>query len=477
MANTSNRLLNALLRIDPTTGFIDYVKTVKPYHTKILDVSVAYIWTDLIGVTVTEQYDWDMQFVRPDVQTVYDCGFGTVYDPPFGYAHTQYFLNGVVPGAGGSWTISGNHQDVFFPGSVPGYIFVVGLNNGGGNGFYTVVSASDVGPNTVITTLERIGAGYNIVDTVVGHGGADPTGLTNGTTYTATITIDGVHVLPVSFTPTVLNHAYSDLLAAINTAIAGFGIASFINGFIRIESNTTGAGSSVLIVDTGPNFLFVSLTGFIAFSPVVGATPTPQGLVYLFDITTNDILSTDSSTSPYPLADSFLLQGPDDWTQKYFEGALIVVDDTDNSINNGEFIVQSSQFDGANTRVWVKEYVNDIPPTYVGTGRMYLDREGYDEPPYCRLAQASDLHADVFIHEHIEFVFDDMFGIQFFDLITSTVVEDSPGDPSFNGKLPPTALTTAIVLLPTGVDGNPFDMGGLDESVSTVSQFYGLTID
>jgi hypothetical protein len=45
--------------INPTQGLIDYVGDVKPYHTKILDVLVEYVYTEQINTTIREQWNWD----------------------------------------------------------------------------------------------------------------------------------------------------------------------------------------------------------------------------------------------------------------------------------------------------------------------------------------------------------------------------------------------------------------------------------
>lgn len=362
----ASRLTNALFRTDPTQGFIDYVQTVKPYHSKILEALVEYIWTEPINVTVCDRLNWDMVFSRPRVPTVYDCGFGVMWDPPLPFVHTTFYVNGVVTGLGGSWTIAGNHATKFTVGS----LFVVGRNVGGGSGWYTVASAINSGATTVITVIETI---------------------------------------PPLSTP--------------------HGIVYLTDGTVE------------LILDSIP--------------PVVVSPPAPTP----------------------PPSNYFLIVG--DQTEKFLEGANVRVDNSYQGKNNGLYIVQASQLDGVNTRVYVKQQVNGAKPLLQPyNGRMFLAQEGFDQPPYCGLAQASDLHTDVFIHEFVHF--DITWAIE--DSINSTVTENEPrgyGVSPFGSPFGPqeghpgTAPTTGITILPTGLDGQYFDMGGFDENLQTVVHLYG----
>lgn len=88
MANnvTNNPLLNALFRIDPTTGLVEYVQTVKPYHTKVLDVLVEYVFEEKVDVTVFDGWCWNVDIVSAGpaqgLNVVTDCGFGSMWSVP-----------------------------------------------------------------------------------------------------------------------------------------------------------------------------------------------------------------------------------------------------------------------------------------------------------------------------------------------------------------------------------------------------------
>jgi hypothetical protein len=76
-----SNLVKSLFRIDPTEGLVRYVNAVKPYHTKVLDVLVEYVYTEQVKVTVRDKWSWDMSFTLNKVDTEYNCGYGTVWDP------------------------------------------------------------------------------------------------------------------------------------------------------------------------------------------------------------------------------------------------------------------------------------------------------------------------------------------------------------------------------------------------------------
>lgn len=66
--------------INPTEGFVSYVKDVKPYHTKILEVLTEYVYTEEIAVTLTERDTWTIALTRPDTEIITTCGYGTIWD-------------------------------------------------------------------------------------------------------------------------------------------------------------------------------------------------------------------------------------------------------------------------------------------------------------------------------------------------------------------------------------------------------------
>jgi hypothetical protein len=135
------------------------------------------------------------------------------------------------------------------------------------NGNVRITSAS-TGAISTVTVVDTPAAGSQVVNVGGAKTGASPTGLTNdATSYTATVTIDGVGY-PVTVAGSAAQ-TYTALLSAIATAIGVHGSVAIVSGNIKVTSATTGVASSVAIADTGANHLFASLTGFVAIVAAV----------------------------------------------------------------------------------------------------------------------------------------------------------------------------------------------------------------
>ena len=97
--------------------------------------------------------------------------------------------------------------------------------------------------------------------------GGTSTGLVAGTTYLATITVDGV-AKPISALGSS-NATYTALLATINTALGASGTAAIVGNAIRVTSATTGATTSVSITNGATPLFAAPLANFTAISPAV----------------------------------------------------------------------------------------------------------------------------------------------------------------------------------------------------------------
>lgn len=175
---------------DPIQGLIDYILDIKPYHSKIAEVIVDYSINDDVNVTILDQNVMDIVATEDfDSAFVCDEGFGVLpfggpdssiaympdltidgfitypgvliqlpilYIDPFIFAY--YNIVGVNPSLS-TWTISGNHASEF----IVGQPFHVDENVGSGNGGYTIVSATNSGPNTdlVVNEVIPVGASAN----------------------------------------------------------------------------------------------------------------------------------------------------------------------------------------------------------------------------------------------------------------------------------------------------------------------------
>ncbi len=68
-------------RINPTEGLVEYAKIVKPYHSKILDIDISYVYEEQINVEVIEKLEWDINQYTSDLDIISTCGWGVEWDP------------------------------------------------------------------------------------------------------------------------------------------------------------------------------------------------------------------------------------------------------------------------------------------------------------------------------------------------------------------------------------------------------------
>jgi hypothetical protein len=92
--NSMTTLRDALFRIEPTRGLVSYTEDVKPYHTKIMDVLIEYVYEERIDVTIQEKWKWEIHWderwdsnrdadwlaARKPETVTYSCGYGIVWD-------------------------------------------------------------------------------------------------------------------------------------------------------------------------------------------------------------------------------------------------------------------------------------------------------------------------------------------------------------------------------------------------------------
>lgn len=88
-------LINSLFKIDAAEGFVRYTNTVKPYHSKILDVMIEYIYKEDVRVKVTESWNTD------------------IHQEKSAHDNCYYRVAGKVLGPAGQWIVEGHHQQAF----------------------------------------------------------------------------------------------------------------------------------------------------------------------------------------------------------------------------------------------------------------------------------------------------------------------------------------------------------------------------
>lgn len=110
-------LVKALFRIDPTQGLVEYAQAVKPYHSKILDIFVEYVYTEALSAKVTDKMLMTIGLYGPgdilgpigpdgfpivitEPPVIYTCGYGFVWDAYGGAVPPELPTAVVISGAG-----------------------------------------------------------------------------------------------------------------------------------------------------------------------------------------------------------------------------------------------------------------------------------------------------------------------------------------------------------------------------------------
>lgn len=166
--------------------------------------------------------------------------------------------------------------------SLSGYVTVNAAVPGVGastmGGYQNILVASNKVSGS-LTGLSNNTAGYEDVVFVYSKVATDYTGLANdATAYTATITVDGV-AKPISVVGSAAQ-TFTTLLSEINTDLGASATAALFNGVLRVTSATTGATSTVAILDTGAHPLFASVVNYYLVAPAVAGTAP----AYVFDV-------------------------------------------------------------------------------------------------------------------------------------------------------------------------------------------------
>lgn len=178
--------------LDPVQGFIDYVNDVKPYHTKIIDVLIEYVYTERVNVSFEEATEWDIVFEYPAIPTItFSCEDGYSLRP-FGGPGAYPILNPNQNGLNtrfyygfdadtNSFSVPGDRANNFLPGATVSvasfvedysYLYLIDDVNPGpaGTGSFVVIDpAGDFednhpiynptgSPNASAETIQTVGA-------------------------------------------------------------------------------------------------------------------------------------------------------------------------------------------------------------------------------------------------------------------------------------------------------------------------------
>lgn len=169
---------------------------------------------------------------------------------------------------------------------------------------------------SIFNVMGNVGLGvtvpYTVYNSVMSGGlsASDNTNLVAGTTYTATVTVDGTPIVISILGSTAVT--YSQLIQQLNTDLGVSAVANMVNGSLVITSDSTGIGSTVSI---SAGTLFASpLQGFNGILTAIPGTLSTNGyqIINIGSITTittkEDIVDADASGYiQYPYTFSMLV--------------------------------------------------------------------------------------------------------------------------------------------------------------------------
>lgn len=465
-------LTQSLFRIDPTQGLVEYVTAVKPYHTKILEVLVEYVYTERVDITVGERWNWNMYFTRPDSEIIYACGYGHQWDP-YGIAApeatpTSLIVNATgklfidVTTAGGSSTIdivrniSGHLLSVTdpivfdFDGEVPTEL-VPGLT------YYitsitpaTLEVSPTVGGTPITFTandtlrVQPIELPYNTFLVQPALNTSTYTALATNTASGQLAFVDGYDIVGVD---TVAN---SWQIAGVITPVPAEDDVIYINGNTSSIANgrytvDTVVGSTIFVKEDIPPLTNTSGMLYVVdqFDQVpywtigakvkvtsTGTLPTPlsTSATYYF-IPSNQVGIFNLATTRYP----------DKWddyvdltsigseiqierVEPFAPGDSVVVSGSYMHHNDGQYVVSTIEPEGAYFRIGVGQSIKftTLTPAPANDGIMRLNLGTYDMPVNCPVVKSPDLYAGAYIHENLQFT----FSITERDFVGMSVVEN-----------------------------------------------------
>ncbi len=145
---------------DPTVGFVEYLLSTKPYHTKLLELEVEYVTAESVGVNMSERMVWSLSEALS-----YLWGWGNNYRGKLGDGTT---VDKIVPtqiGSDPSWKqISPGYNHVVSI-KTDGTLWVWGFNYYGQLGDGTTVekhSPIQIGSDTNWKQVESGGVNHSI---------------------------------------------------------------------------------------------------------------------------------------------------------------------------------------------------------------------------------------------------------------------------------------------------------------------------
>jgi hypothetical protein len=263
--------------LEPIQGLVDYVNDIKPYHTKIVEVLVEYVYGEVLDVTFREDMLTDIEMFRPeDPELSYECPrgysllpYGTpgggwpIIPPNQGLTPAEYNTYPAFNVSAGSITVPGNRVSEIKVGSQvevvtwiedfsdPYNIITLPDPSGNFNKFFTVADVEyndgsiDQWPGHPDPATYELGNDPHTIITLQGGFGSLPT-----------LTPDQIYLGSVRLAPTEIERVYSYSNATVDFDSSGPNITNTPDeGYLRKDivgvTLSTLDGLGTAIPDTG----------------------------------------------------------------------------------------------------------------------------------------------------------------------------------------------------------------------------------
>lgn len=157
MTNTTT--FPGLVTIDPISGLINYVLDIKPYHTKVFETLVEYVYTDYVNVNVVDRNVLTIDIVQADALNPTINEDSNLAVPSIITEMFDFFITAPVPA---TETISSSDLPngiVYFTGNITSDFSIgdlIVIDNSPLNKFQLLTVGYDVGTNKTAITLNTL---------------------------------------------------------------------------------------------------------------------------------------------------------------------------------------------------------------------------------------------------------------------------------------------------------------------------------
>lgn len=367
-------LNQALFRIDPTEGLLQYVQAIKPYHSKVLDVFVEYVYTEPCNISMKERLQLQVGLEEPVYPILYSCGFGLVWSP-YSDATPAQLAQATIVSSQAPVSLLMNSNS-FLVSMAPQTAFNIVVANTTTNQF---VLARPYTITNVNVPLKQ----FTVTGPIIGPVGSK------------------VYVRNNADSSTNKEYTVASVLGNVITVVESVSLTATISGTVNIP---------VDVDDTAAQPFYAAGTAIQLQSTGTLPTPVQPLTTYYFHPTaTPGLFNLGTIRYPQQYTDIVNLTslGTGQLTMRRVEpfvpGDSVNVTGTIPGGNDGLYIISAVTAEGANFRIHTLQTV----PNTAGAGGSMVFFGDYGSP-YCAVASSPDLFVSSYFHEDIEFVFGPM---------------------------------------------------------------------